>query len=375
MLGAREPVKTAEDVGGGPGRDGMEWNGMEWNEWNDGTATVERIIVVHTGAGGDVSGRRAEYVGLVKQALRKVQFSNKEATEEGHLQRFTEIGRVLEASELTNTGYGSCVCADGSVRCDSCVVHLGVEDGEGRQRTTTDAIGCVVCNSSRFPLADAVGVVAGRRRQPVHAGVVAPVVTVGRLERDDTLVSAPMAGLHTRVQGHGSGVQDTVGVFLLERWRGPGRRRTLMTAGSSSGGNLLRDWTRVGSAGVVGSGCWLEEHSATGDVVCTLASGQGEHLIRHDVARTVARELLHRLADDPDGCVPVQCAAATLCRPALAAADVGVVGVALAGARIDLFYVHNTASFVLGSVTASGAVHTHVGGPLRRPQHGQWPLV
>lgn len=353
----------------------------------NGVATVQRIIVVHTGAGGDVSGRRPEYMALVKRALRKVQFSNTEATKEGHLRRFTEIGRLLEASDLTNTGYGSCVCADGSVRCDSCVQHVSVDE-DGLQRITTDAIGCVVCNSSRFPLADAVGVVAGRRRRQMHDGVVAPVVKVGRLERDDTLISPQMAELYGRLERHGSAVQDTVGVFLFESWSscnsscdssaGSGRR-TLMTAGSSSGGNMLREWTRVGSAGVVGSGCWLEQHAGTGDVVCTLVSGQGEHIIRHDVARTVARELLQHLVADPDGFVPVQCAAAMLRRPELAAADIGVVGVILgaagaSGGPADLFYVHNTASFVLGSLSGSGGVHTHVGGPTSGLQQGQWPL-
>lgn len=346
-------------------------------------AEARRIIVVHTGAGGDVSQRRPEYVSLLQQALRNVQFSNMDTTEEGHLQRFTEISRILEASVLTNTGYGSCVCEDGSVRCDSCVQHLALVDG----KIEADAVGCVVCNSSPFPMQDAVAMVGGRRgKVSAYDGVVAPVVRIGKLEKDDTLVSPQMRELYHRLEADATKAQDTVGVFLYESWKegeAMATQKVRMTVGSSSGGNMLRPWTRVGSAGVVGSGCWIERSDRTGDIVCALASGQGEHIIRHDVARTVSREMLRQMEADRDSFLPIRCAVDVLKQRRMAVnADVGVVGVSItqdpAGVIADLFYVHNTASFVLGSVfDDSGSVCMHVGhstGVSDHIQQGQWPL-
>ncbi|KAG0680918.1 hypothetical protein C6P42_004576 [Pichia californica] len=224
-----------------------------------------------------------------------------------HLERFIEISKILESSDLTNTGYGSCICSDGSVRCDSSVVHM--KTGRNKYDQLID-IGICVCNSSRYPMKDAVDVMVKQKSKTLISGVIQPIIQLGRLERDDTLISPEMSQignhyvkLDNKKCGNQDGIQDTIGVLLFEKCIIDGIEDIQITIGSSSGGNMLRDWKRIGSAGVPGSGCWLEKNKDTGDIVCIMVSGQGEWIIKNDVARKVAQTVSEDISKDPNGCI------------------------------------------------------------------------
>lgn len=342
---------------------------------------MRRVVVVHGGAGGVLpEGKRHLYRELLKTALQVCNGDiGTDFSADVHLERFTNISQVLEDSVLTNTGYGSCVCNDGSVHCDSCVLHVNSSKGDDVN------IGCVVCNSSRYPMKDAISVITGQTitgitKDQSFPGVVKPIIKVGNVQSDRTLISPEMEKtyndlLHTvgDIDIDNDRVQDTIGVLLYEKIDD----RIMVTIGSSSGGNMLREWARIGSAGVVGSGCWIEKvNGGAEELVCIMVSGQGEAIIKTDLARSIAKEIARKMEKDRETMISVQCVCEFLkTSQAVAEWQVGVVGVVIGGFSDELFYVHNTPTFVLGS-NGGDTWDTHLGKTSRRRrwQSGQWPL-
>lgn len=228
----------------------------------------KRIVIVHCGAGGKLpSSVERRLVRVVKKAFEA-------GVGDGHNDRFANIARVLEDSPLTNTGYGSNICSDGTVRCDSSVVQCTPRGMK---------MGSVVCNSSRYPMEDALSVMNESLRVSKE-GIVSPMVKVGDLVPDPQLVSKLQQNVYERAG-------DTIGVLLFEEVD----KEWIITTGSSSGGNIMRDWRRIGSAGIPGSGCWTEtmdfDEGGT-NVVSIMVSGQGEELIKRDFARYISKNML-----------------------------------------------------------------------------------
>ncbi|KAG0689132.1 hypothetical protein C6P40_005505 [Pichia californica] len=318
---------------------------------------TKRIVLVHTGAGGMIDKqRKRKYKALLKQVFDKnMSISKKKLI--NHLERFIEISKILESSDLTNTGYGSCICSDGSVRCDSSVVHM--KTGRNKYDQLID-IGICVCNSSRYPMKDAVDVMVKQKSKTLISGVIQPIIQLGRLERDDRLISPEMSQignhyvkLDNKKCGNQDGIQDTIGVLLFEKCIIDGIEDIQITIGSSSGGNMLRDWKRIGSAGVPGSGCWLEKNKDTGDIVCIMVSGQGEWIIKNDVARKVAQTVSEDISKDPNGCLPLDSVNNVVSNLKLIGdcknIGLGVLGAVIGPTLCEAFSVCSDCSFVIGS--------------------------
>lgn len=339
-------------------------------------------MVLHAGAGGtweDGLGRRK----MVKKILSRLRDQEGGPVDiDTHLERFVAMSRAIESPEVTNTGFGSNVCSDGSVHCDSSVKSMVLDGVSG--------LAGVVCNSSRFPMEDAVAVLRRRLALPNEGGVVSPLLVVGRVEGDPTLISGTMADVYRHVQQQQetrAGVQDTVGVILCEMAAGDAGG-VFLTVGSSSGGNLCRDWRRIGSAGVFGAGCWSARHENV--LVAVMSSGQGERLIEEDISRRVCNAVLAGVAT---GQTAVESARALVEGIASKTAfDCGIVGVVVDVDDVqhgpELFYLHTTEIFVFGSSSPANTTtycgkpapskrRARVGGECQIPHHiqcGQLPL-
>lgn len=330
---------------------------------------VKRIIIVHTGAGGktDLISKK-EFKKVIKKSLNSLnKYDNKNLIKnfndnpdnDNHLDRFIIISKILEDSEFTNTGFGSNICNDGSVRCDSSVLHI--KNNSNFNLNIDTEIGACIYNSSRYPMKDAVKILINQRRESKIKGVIKPIVKIGELNNDQSLISPIMELIFQNKEKYenengnnnnnnnnkiNSGIQDTIGVILYEI---DNENNYHVSIGSSSGGNLLRDPKRVGSAGIIGSGCWMEINKGNGDIICIMVSGQGEEIIRNCIARKLSEIISNEINENPDDYNPVQILLDFIKLNKLQ--SVGIVGVVFNQLNGDqqLFYAHTTETFIFGS--------------------------
>ena len=207
--------------------------------------------------------------------------------------------KILEESELTNTGYGSSITDECSVFCDSSVCGYNMETMKRCQNS-------IIMNSSRLPLRDAVdGLLYTNKHvtQSENLAITPSIVKIGNIKADLDLVSPRMKLLYNKYRTHikqnrsitsvpnkedddqtkTHTIQDTIGVSVIL----PNR---YALTGASSGGNMLKPSGRVGCAGIVGAGAF-----STGNSRCTvtvMCSGNGEDIIQMDLARSVGEYLV-----------------------------------------------------------------------------------
>jgi L-asparaginase / beta-aspartyl-peptidase len=223
------------------------------------------VIAVHAGAGGfgeDLREREAECRDALERALQ----SGAAALADGQdaVEAVTAAVMVMEAFPLFNAGYGSVLCADGSVEMSAAVMRGGDR-----------AAGAVaMMRRTRHPIAAAltlleepVVLIAGERAD-AHAAARGleqhdPSEFVTERQRDRLA-----RWLSEREQAD----RGTVGAVCLD----PGGR---LAAATSTGGRLGQRPGRVGDSPLIGAGTWADRHLA---VSCT---GAGEAFVRAGAAR------------------------------------------------------------------------------------------
>ncbi|VEU21622.1 DEKNAAC102649 [Brettanomyces naardenensis] len=267
------------------------------------------IILVHLGAGKHSDQNRQVLKALLALAIRhgdprkNTDFTCPIGEDmrpfEDSFKALTGISRIVEDSELTNTGFGSSVTRYGDVFCDSSACALDIERGKLYQHA-------LVMNSSRYPIENTIQELS--EACSVHRmwslGITPPLMRVGCVEPDPSLISSRMAQIYSDYKdsldgessigkiSHPQGVSDTVGIAVIKP------ARSIVTA-TSSGGNLFKEPGRIGCAGVVGSAIYSATSSTDQEITVTvMCSGNGEDIIQMGLAKSVCEHLIGHYRED-----------------------------------------------------------------------------
>lgn len=257
------------------------------------------VIAVHAGAGYQSEQNKEAYFQVCRDACKAAMDSF--AVNRSALDAAVSAVSVLEDSQMTNAGYGSNLCKDGSVECDASVM-----DGS---TSIWAAVGAL--SGLKNPIRVAKGLYDHQMEETV-CGLVNPCLLVGEgakkwsLERNitpeaDLVTEKSRAALRKyteRVESavknkrlkteNGSNIQgnlskldfkkDTVGAVTVSA-------EGVTAAAVSSGGVFLKVNGRLGQAASFGSGSWAQEN------IAVTTSGVGEYLIKTLLASKIAEDL------------------------------------------------------------------------------------
>ncbi len=227
------------------------------------------VVVVHGGAGG-LTDELREHEAECHAALAAALNAGADALGGGGgaVEAVRAAVIVMEAFPLFNAGYGSALCADGSVELSAAVMR-------GSDRA---AGGVAMITRTRHPVAAAVALLD--EPEVLLAGASADAHAVAHaLEQWDPaefVTERQCRRLAKKLTGAG----ETVGAVCLDA-------TGLLAAATSTGGLHGQRPGRVGDSPLIGSGTWADRHVA---VSCT---GQGETFIRAGAARLVAALVEH----------------------------------------------------------------------------------
>ncbi len=226
------------------------------------------VIVVHAGAGSfgeELRKRHDECRSALEDALQSAAAAladGKDAVE-----AVTAAVMVMESFPLFNAGYGSVLCADGSVEMSAAVMR-GSDRAGGAVGMLTRSRHPVV--AARLLLDEAEVLIVGPRADAYAAA--------GGLEQHDPsefVTEHQREALRERLAAQEASDRGTVGAVCLD---GNG----LLAAATSTGGRLGQRPGRVGDSPLIGAGTWADRSAA---VSCT---GEGEAFIRVGAARLLA---------------------------------------------------------------------------------------
>ncbi|GMM28742.1 hypothetical protein DAMA08_014580 [Martiniozyma asiatica (nom. inval.)] len=236
------------------------------------------VLVVHLGAGESPFDARSftEKLALRKKYRRLVRnvyrIGSAGQTPESI---FQEVSELIELDPLTNSGHNGNLNIEGQLRCDASVVKWA--DGE---------IDCF--SMGDIPSLTPMKVVLAQLNAVSKGNVLKPVTLVANNEgkcncndkdaNKDKNVSAGGCTEHYS--------NDTIGVIL--------HTTEECLCGSSSAGNMNKPIGRLGSAAVIGAGCWTAVDKAKGLICSVCTSGSGEDIIISQLARSVSQRLLER---------------------------------------------------------------------------------
>jgi len=222
------------------------------------------VLAVHGGAGGltdELRAHEAEYRAAIEHALgagaRVLQDGG------GAVDAVCAAVIEMESFPLFNAGYGSALCADGSVEMSASVM-----------RGSDQAAGAVALMSrTRHPVAAAAALLGDA--EVLLAGEAADTHAAAngleQLEPNAFVTERQQRRLAERVTAGG----QTVGAVCLDE-------RGVLAAATSTGGLHGQRPGRVGDSPLIGAGNWADGHAA---VSCT---GKGEAFVRAGAARLVA---------------------------------------------------------------------------------------
>ena len=228
------------------------------------------VILVHAGAGGfgdDLRERADECRAALERALAAGAAALDGADGGGGaVQAVCEAVKVMEGFELFNAGYGSVLCADGSVEMSASIMR-GSDRAAGAM---------TMMRRTRHPVAAALSlleeppVLLAGERADAHAarcGLEQHDPSEFVTERQRRRLERWLDGL-----AGASSDRGTVGAVCLDADR-------LLAAATSTGGRLGQRPGRVGDSPLIGAGTWADTSVA---VSCT---GAGESFIRCGAAR------------------------------------------------------------------------------------------
>ncbi|ODV85093.1 hypothetical protein CANARDRAFT_171095 [[Candida] arabinofermentans NRRL YB-2248] len=342
------------------------------------------LILVHAGAGNHNPSSSQQFKEMINQSLTVAEKDDALVSNNDRvLSVFPKMSLIvsqllmssgiLESSELTNTGYGSCITSKCTVECDSSIVILDKSTFKRYQSSS------LIQRTHRTPIAHSVGEIIkeierSREMQVRKTGlgltsVVSKVDPLKNESDETTLVSKRMLSvykkyksqLQTSYQPHCdilSGVSDTVGVTVSGN--------VGMISGVSSGGSMFKTPGRISCAGIVGAGNYSTISDDGSYCVNVMCSGNGEDIIQMDLSRYLCHYLVEnydkyedKMVCDiiEDGILKVSKAFELRSidnhfEPVLYVGVVGVLEHLKRGWKI-VFHWHSTESFVFGYWTAT----------------------
>jgi L-asparaginase / beta-aspartyl-peptidase len=235
------------------------------------------VVVIHGGAGNFSSdmqerepSRRAALEEALAAAAAELEAGN------GAVEAVRAAVMVLESFPLFNAGYGSALCADGTVEMSAALMR-----GSDRAAGAVAAI-----TRTGHPIMAAYSLLEASEVLMVGAAADAHAADHGAEQKDPSSFiterqRARLAEQRTRVSlndpesGPAEADHGTVGAVCCD---GDG----LMAAATSTGGIRGQPPGRVGDTPLIGAGTWADRHVAAS---CT---GDGEAFIRSGAARLLA---------------------------------------------------------------------------------------
>ncbi|XP_077295946.1 taspase 1 [Arctopsyche grandis] len=317
------------------------------------------FIAVHLGAGHHNKDIGKDYQKLCHSACQKAATILNQG---GNATDAVEAAVIeLENSQLTNAGYGSNLTWDGTVECDASIMN-----GQTLQFGACGAVSNVrnpitlakkICNKQseglflgRIPPCILTGV--GARRWAEASGI--------ELVSDISLISPNAIRKYKhykkklkRYCEHYDlkfSPLDTVGAVCVDS-------SGVVAAAASSGGVSLKHSGRVGQAASFASGVWaaVDDRDASVPSVAVCTSGCGEHLIRTQLAKTVAESL-----KDPCPTTSLaRCLKEKFCEsPLLCGVPeklAGAIGLRHDGDRGEFLWGHTTPTMCIGYLSCGEA--------------------
>ena len=205
----------------------------------------------------------------------------------------SKVMQTLEDSELTNAGYGSNICWDGSVECDASIMS-----GWDMKWSGVGAMSGV-----KNPVIVARELHKAQDEKTV-CGLVTPILLCGKGAADfaasrgfktDSILSCDRSLTKFKAYkrkfdtAQAACVKekrlDTIGAIVVSR---DGQ----VASAVSSGGVAFKTPGRVGQAAVFGAGCWAQ------DGFGSTTSGTGEHLIKTNFARELNDCLVNMIENE-----------------------------------------------------------------------------
>jgi L-asparaginase / beta-aspartyl-peptidase len=235
------------------------------------------VVAVHGGAGG-ISHELREHADECRAALESALEAAAHALNGGGgaVEAVCAAVIVMESFPLFNAGYGSALCADGTVELSASVMRGSDRAAGGvamMTRTAHPVAAAVVLLDEpevllAGPTADAFAAASGLEQLDPAAFVTERQRRglAERLAREE-----PRAAAQSRPRTG----PETVGAVCLDA-------DGLLAAATSTGGLHGQRPGRVGDSPLIGAGTWADRHVAAS---CT---GQGEAFIRAGAARLVA---------------------------------------------------------------------------------------
>ncbi|ODV77238.1 N-terminal nucleophile aminohydrolase [Suhomyces tanzawaensis NRRL Y-17324] len=297
------------------------------------------ILLIHIGAGNHSQAKNQQYLKLLRQAL---------ATED-----FVASSKVIEASKLTNTGYGSSLNYLGVVECDASFIRH--ENGK------VDMGSFAAMEGSLYPISDTIGrfeLVWSKYSSMASYGLTKPIaLTDSSYKKSMDLVSDLKChnlvlkeaekyykAYINQLKGPAE-VSDTVGVLQI--------KNGTTIIGTSSGGNFFKFPGRIGCAGVIGAAIDFKRRDRL-ELSC-MCSGNGEDIIMMKLAHEITN---HTFQDDDYGEELVQLIRNIADKYQLLAVDSKGITCIYVGAILvihntvtgdkKLIYCHSTESFYFG---------------------------
>ncbi|CUM65939.1 uncharacterized protein PRCAT00003592001 [Priceomyces carsonii] len=320
------------------------------------------LIVTHIGAGNHSISKSYSYKRLLKEALKQ--------------KDLISASQVLEASTLTNTGYGSSLNLEGKVKCDSSFIYF--ENGLKSQ-------GSLYNVTKKYPILETVRCYEFLDllylREINNMGLTRPLI----LDHDSISTFQRLTSLPNPIEtsDHNMGNEDLVIPKMhkiYERYRGrlfeTGKNAELHSelrneisdtigicciqennsyVATSSGGNFFKLPGRIGCAAIVGAA--IDFIRREGYEIWCMCSGNGEDIIQMQLAHYIVGSL--NLKDPYDFCqnvVSLICERSKFfCMNGInndgePIVYVGVVVVikCLADDQCHIVYCHSTQSFYFG---------------------------
>lgn len=251
------------------------------------------IVAVHAGAGFQKEDNREAYLKLCERAADAgiLSFAKSPSPVDAVVASLV----ILENDPLTNAGIGSNLCIDGSAECDASIM-----EGESLGWAGVGALPGI-----KNPIVVARELLASSKEKP-PCGLVPPMLLVGSaakswaLERHISNEADLMTDKNKRIfskykdriEKSKTGANpnldsnhemlnrlDTVGAIAINA-------EGVSAAGVSSGGVWLKTPGRIGQAATYASGSWAE------DGVAVTTSGVGEFIIRTQLAKVIADNIM-----------------------------------------------------------------------------------
>ncbi|RWS28196.1 threonine aspartase 1-like protein [Leptotrombidium deliense] len=248
------------------------------------------FVAVHAGAGFQSEANRSKYLTVCKEACAEG------VKQTSAIEAVVSAICCLEDNQITNAGFGSNLCNDGSVECDASLM-----DGDTLQWAAVGAL-----NGIKNPIKVAKLLLNEQIRESRNKyGLVAPNMLVGEgakkwalkngAEACDSLVSVRSKQCYVKYKRKIESANcsdndrakhqrlDTVGAVAVDA-------EGKVAAAVSSGGILLKNPGRVGQAAMYACGVWAE------DCIAVTTSGVGEYLTKTLFAKECASYL--QIKDD-----------------------------------------------------------------------------